>query len=74
MQTHRDSSGWSTYEVTVKIKVKAKDYEYARRSFLTVVCGNHKEGYNFELIEKDSVKVLVVPQEVDPQIRVTKKA
>jgi hypothetical protein len=74
MQTHRDSSDWPTYEVNIKITVKAKDHEYARRSFLTVICGNHKQGKNFELLEKGEVEVIIYPKEdVLPEIPVTKK-
>jgi hypothetical protein len=74
MQAHRGDPDWdSYYEVTIKVTVKAKDYKAAKGCYLSVVCGNQKEGRNWALVKKDPPKVLIVPKESDPQIRVTKK-
>ena len=73
MQTHRDSSDWPTYEVTIKITVKAEDYKAAKGCYRSVVCGNQEGGRDWELIQTDRSQVRIVPQEIDPQIRVTKR-
>jgi hypothetical protein len=73
MQAHPDDSEWATYEVAIKVTVKAQDYKAAKGSLLTVLCGDRKEGHRWTLIEKGRPKVLIIPPETDPEIRVTKR-
>jgi len=73
VQAHRDDSGWGTYEVTIKVKVKAEDYKAAKNCYLSVICGNQKEGRNWKLLSKYRQQVHILSPQTDPEIRVTKK-
>jgi hypothetical protein len=73
VQAHQRTDSWDSYEVSIKVTVKAKDHKAAKDCYLSIVCGNQKEGRLWRLIKKGFTKVEIIPPQTDPEIRVTKR-